>query len=252
MLGGTKDGRNIAKRLLDENYKVIVTVTTEYGQEIMGNEEGMKVFRDKLDELKFKNIIINEGIESIIDGTHPYATEISKLAMNISKDMNIPYFRFERKSKSYKDVIEVEDFRGAVEFLKDTKGNIMLTTGSKNLGIFADNIEKNRLYARVLPTSGVIKRCEEFGINAGHIIGLQGPFSKGLNKVLFHQYSIEYMVTKESGDTGGTLQKIQGALELGIKVVLIKRPNVSYRNGFNNIDELIEEIDLEVYKVRGF
>ncbi|MBS4535482.1 cobalt-precorrin-6A reductase [Clostridium sp. D2Q-14] len=246
VLGGTKDGRNIAKKLLDEDYEVIVTVTTEYGQEIMGNNEGIKVLKDRLDQVKLKELIINEDIKVIIDGTHPYAIEISKLAMEISKKMKIPYFRFEREAVVYKNVIEVEGFKEATEILKDTRGNIVLTTGSKNLDIFVENIEKNRIYARVLPTSEVIEKCEGLGINAGHIIGIQGPFSKELNKALFHKYSIKYMVTKESGDTGGTLEKIGGALELGIKVVLIKRPNIVYKNVFNNIDEIIKKIKEEL------
>lgn len=246
VLGGTKDGRDISRNILDMGYKVIVTVTTEYGQELLGKEDRMKVYCYKLEESSFKDIVNKEKIKIIVDATHPYATEISKLAMSISNQMDIPYMRFERKGIHHGDVIEVNDFEEAVEYLKYTKGNIMLTTGSKNLDIFAKNLEKERLYARVLPTSNVIERCEGLGINAGHIIGIQGPFDKELNKSLFNQYNIDYMVTKESGNTGGTSEKIQGAIELGIKVVLVKRPKIVYRNTFCDLDKLIKKIKEEV------
>lgn len=242
VLSGTRDGRDIVKKLLDRGQGVVVTVTTKYGQELLGNEENMKVYCDKLDKSSFKKLIYTENIKAIIDATHPYATEISKLAMVVSGEMNIAYKRYERKSEYHKGVLRVKNHKEAANLLKDVKGNIMLTTGSKNIEGYSRIIEKNRLYVRVLPTSNVLSKCEDLGISANHILGLQGPFSVELNKALFKEYDIAYMVTKESGSTGGTSEKIQSALDLGIKVILIDRPNIKYINVYEDIQKLIDSL----------
>ncbi len=242
LLGGTKDSREIAERLLQEGYPVVGTVTTLYGRKLLEQIEKIKVYCSKLNESSFYALIDREKITMILDATHPYATEISKLAMEISKIRKIPYVRFERESIQYKNVKEVKNAKEAAAFLKNTQGNIMLTTGSKNLESFVEKIERKRLYARVLPIPEVIEKCSKLGMDAGHIIGMQGPFQKQFNQALYRQYNIQYMVTKESGEVGGTLEKIQGALELGIKVLMIQRPPMDYQRVFHTIAETINVI----------
>lgn len=245
LLGGTKDSREIAKGLLQEGYPVVGTVTTPYGKKLLEENKGMKVYCTELDESSFCHLILKEKITLILDATHPYATEISKLAMKISTKSKIPYMRFERGSLDHRDVIAVKDISQAAEFLEGTTGNILITTGSKNLKPFVNNIERDRLYARVLPTPEVIEKCNTLGIDARHIIGMQGPFGKELNQAFYKQYDIQYMVTKESGKIGGTPEKIQGALELGIKVLLIQKPSIEYPKVFHSIDQIINTINKE-------
>jgi len=50
------------------------------------------------------------------------------------------------------------------------------------------------------------------------------------------------MLTKDSGDVGGTDKKILACQKLGVKILALSRPKVDYYNVFNNIDNLIDEI----------
>ena len=81
---------------------------------------------------------------------------------------------------------------------EQTKGNILLTTGSKEPSVYASSEKiKNRLYVRVLP--GVREPghiCMSRGISGKQIIALQGPFSEEMNTAIPHQYQIQCMVTK--------------------------------------------------------
>ncbi|SJZ42289.1 cobalt-precorrin-6A reductase [Garciella nitratireducens] len=248
LLGGTKDSREIAKRLLQEGYLIVGTVTTPYGKKLLEEIEKVKVYCISLNEFCFYELIHKEKITLILDATHPYATEISKLAMKVSKREGIPYIRFERRPIQYKNIIMLKDIEEAVKFLKNTQGNIMLTIGSKNLEPFVKQIERKRFYVRVLPTPEVIAKCNKLGIDIGHIIGMQGPFSKELNQALYKQYHIQYMITKESGEIGGTLEKVQAALELGIQILMIERPSIEYEKIFYNIEKLIDAIKEEERK----
>ncbi|MNW18349.1 cobalt-precorrin-6x reductase [compost metagenome] len=47
------------------------------------------------------------------------------------------------------------------------------------------------------------------------------------------------MVTKESGKTGAVDEKVQSALELGIHVVLIARPEVDFGTVFDHYEGVL-------------
>ena len=118
----------------------------------------------------------------------------------------------------------VPDADAAIAELKQTKGNILLTTGSKTLGQYAEALPPERIYARVLPTSGVLKSCEVLGILPGHVIAMQGPFTQALNAAMYDAYSIRVLVSKDSGDVGGVSDKVIPALNKDIQIIMIERP----------------------------
>ena len=53
---------------------------------------------------------------------------------------------------------------------------------------------------------------------------MQGPFSLEMNRALIRQFHIRYLVTKESGRTGGFLEKIKAAEAEGITACVIGNP----------------------------
>ena len=53
---------------------------------------------------------------------------------------------------------------------------------------------------------------------------MQGPFSLEMNRALIRQFDIKYLVTKESGRTGGFLEKIKAAEAEGITACVIGNP----------------------------
>ena len=55
----------------------------------------------------------------------------------------------------------------------------------------------------------------------------------------------QYLITKESGETGGELQKVKACQECGVIILTIKRPILDYGTVFNTIKELIEFVSQE-------
>ncbi|MTI46555.1 MAG: cobalt-precorrin-6A reductase [Firmicutes bacterium] len=246
VLSGTKDGRDIVELLLTKGHRVIATTATEYGGKLYNSHNNLKVISQKLNHMEMKELIISNGINLVIDATHPYAQEVSKNIIEAVKLINIPYFRYERKDAIFEDVIVCPSFTEAAQWLKNKKGNVLLTIGSNHLEVFTSEVNLKRLYARVLPTVKVMEKCEDLGLLPRQIIAIQGPFSKEFNKVIYNKYDIKYMVTKDSGDIGGTREKILVAQELGIEVLLVERPKLEYGKYGKVIDEinkLIEEIE---------
>ena len=72
-----------------------------------------------------------------------------------------------------------------------------------------------------------IKKCLEMGIPSKNIIAMQGTFSKEFNESMMKEYHVQLVVTKESGETGGTPSKIEAAIKLEIPVIVVKRPIIS-------------------------
>ena len=111
----------------------------------------------------------------------------------------------------------------AAQYLAATQGNVLLTTGAKELAAFA-GLDAARLYPRVLPTVAGITACEGAGIPHRNIIAMQGPFTLELNLALMQQFHIRYLVTKDGGSAGGFAEKAQAAAQSGAALVVLRRP----------------------------
>lgn len=125
----------------------------------------------------------------------------------------------------------------AVEYLKRTKGNILVTTGSKELRKFTKLPGwGDRVYARVLSLPAVVSQCASMGFYGRRLIAMEGPFSREMNLALLHSTGAAWMVTKESGAAGGFDEKAEAARMAGVGLVVIGRPEekgISLRETLN-------------------
>ncbi|MCM1126154.1 MAG: precorrin-6y C5,15-methyltransferase (decarboxylating) subunit CbiE [Lachnospiraceae bacterium] len=129
------------------------------------------------------------------------------------------------------------------EALQRTEGNILLTTGSKELDLYCNAEEiKSRLYVRVLPGIESITACMEHGICGKQIIAMQGPFSAQMNEAVIRQYEIRVLVTKESGRNGGFWEKLEAAKRTGVRAFVIGRPEEEEGLSFAEVCEKLEKI----------
>ena len=85
---------------------------------------------------------------------------------------------------------------------------------------------REQLVVRVLPNTTSIGQCQELGFSGENMVAMQGVFSKEFNKALMREYNAGVIISKESGQTGGVPDKIEAALELGLEVILVIRPEI--------------------------
>ncbi|OPY22872.1 MAG: cobalt-precorrin-6x reductase [Methanobacterium sp. PtaU1.Bin097] len=141
---------------------------------------------------------------------------------------------------------KVNNFGEAVEeIVKLGDSRILHLAGVMTLHYLTGRIYPHRIVARILPTTFSIEKCQEAGIPPQNIVAMQGTYSKEFNQALMKEYDIKVVVTKESGKSGGTPSKLQAALELGIHIVMVMRPEVSELKGktiYNSVDDVVEEI----------
>lgn len=243
VIGGTKDSRDFLEKIVKSTTDIIVTTATEYGGKLLENLP-VKTLCKKLIYSMMLDFVKENSINKIVDLSHPYAIEVSQNAIEVSKELQIEYFRFEREEISFlpQKYTEFDNIESLVEYLEGVEGNILVTLGSNNIPHFSKLKNLGNFYFRILPKWDMVKKCEDIGILPKNIIAMQGPFSKNINKAMIEQYDIKYLVTKQAGDTGGEREKIEAADELEIEVIFLIRPHINYPNCYNSIEKLVKKI----------
>ncbi len=227
IFAGTSDGRALADYLKSYDIDITICVATEYGASVLDYNiscDNISVLVGRMNQSEMEQLFTEHSFDTVVDCTHPYAQVVTENICAATTSTGTNYLRVNRETSDYTNCIAVPDTQCAVEYLAQTEGNIMLTTGSKELRLFADCGYKERIFARVLPFVSSLEECAQAGIVPTNIIAMQGPFTHELNKAMFLALDIKVMVTKNSGRGGGFFEKVLAAQELGITTIVISPP----------------------------
>lgn len=239
IFSGTGEGRDLSKALARAGHLVTVCVLTEYGKEEQGEYEGVTVLAGKKPPEEIVKLL--QGMDICIDATHPFATHIRESIRTSCEETGVRRIRLVREESDLGEtegVVLVDSAEEAAEYLAGKEGKVLLTTGAKDLPVYA-SIGPERLYPRVLPFASSLDACEASGIPRKNIIAMQGPFIKAINIALMEQFGISYMVTKDSGKEGGFDDKMEAAKEAGATLIVIKRPDDKGVSAEEILNELI-------------
>ena len=259
IFGGTTEGRQLAEYLIQLNKKqkmqtieVHVCVASEYGAQVLPDDAALKVHVGRLEQADMQEFLQKVQADICVDATHPYAVIVTQNIYQACKVVGVPYVRVRREmqeepgnadsvmqmsgthiadadGKRYADEISdsvyVKDTQAAVDYLKGVTGNILITTGSKELHLYTQIPDyESRCTARVLPTQSVVEACTELGFTGKHLICMQGPFDLEMNLATLRYANADFLVTKASGKNGGYDEKCEAALAAGVHLVVIGRP----------------------------
>ncbi|MNW37131.1 Precorrin-6A reductase [compost metagenome] len=244
MLCGTSDARELALSIQAAGYDVLTSVVTDSAATTL-MEAGLSVRTGRLTADEMGALVREHGVRVIVDASHPFAEEAHRQAIMAAQEQQIPYIRYERAGLVYDNhplLHVVPTYEAAAEVIDRMKGSVMLTTGSKTLGVFTKRLLSDpdiRLVIRMLPRQDNMEKCAELGVEQKNIVAMQGPFSRELNEALYRHFGTTIMVTKESGKTGAVDEKVQSALELDIHVVLIARPEVDFGTVFDHYEGVL-------------
>jgi len=250
-MSGTSDAVKIIGYLGSiENTMIIATTTTSYGAGLASDAGADEVLVGGLGVDAMVDVINQKQVDLLVDATHPFASQATSTAIEAAKTAEIDYIRFERPAipqKAIKKLHVVNDFKEAsqkaIELVKKTKnGRVMHLAGVSTLPKVLENVSPQNLIVRVLPAVYSIKKCVELGIPSENIVAMQGTFSSDFNRALMAEFNVDVIITKESGESGGTLSKLDAASQLEIPVVMVKRPEISELEKsrvYSDIDDLI-------------
>lgn len=246
VFGGTSEGRELVEWLAARGTcNVVACTATAYGASLLSRGPRVQALEGPLSSEEKDRLMEGHAFVCIVDATHPYARHISQSVAALGARHGVDVVRVVRDGARGGDGpwTGVADATEAARLLAGTEGNILLTTGSKDLATFTELVPgfEERLYVRVLPVVASLERTQELGIPTSHVIAMQGPFSEQLNRALIKELGITHLVTKESGTAGGFDEKVQAALSCGASVVVIERPAEEPGLLLSEVRQLLED-----------
>jgi len=246
VIAGTTDAKTVIERLLEKKQDTAVTVTSRLGAGMLDEFNNLDIYQGKLNKDYITQLIRKLKPACLIDASNPFSTEITRNAINVCKFEALPYLRYERERIRYEDdpdITIVKNYGEACDVLENCEGNILLTLGSNKIETFKRIPDfSKRIYLRVLPDWKVLSKCESLGFNPRNIIAIKGPYNEALNIELFKYCKASVLVTKESGNMGGVVDKIKAAKKLGMQIILVDRIEENCSNKFSSIEELMKGV----------
>lgn len=225
VFAGTNEGREICEFLCGQRIETTACVATDYGSVCLEEIRNLHILEGRLDKTKIEALI--ENYDYVIDASHPYAKIITE---NIVEACANPHFRGKRiriLRESYGEQGMVfADFSKLCEYLNQVEGKVLVTTGSKDLHYLKKVRDyKERMILRILPSLDSLKTALDLGYAPRNIICMQGPFTTEMNVAMLRQMGAAYLVSKDTGLTGGFPEKVEASRLTGVKLLTIGRPS---------------------------
>jgi precorrin-6A/cobalt-precorrin-6A reductase len=214
LLGGVSEALAVARRLGPDHIyslaglgKVPADLDCQVRVGGYGGAEGLARF------------IAEQGIGLLLDATHPYAAQISGNAATAAELAGIPCWALRRpgwQAGPADDWREVADWAELIEALAPFR-RPFFTLGREPLE-----------HLREIPVHQhwTVRCLQDLPGGEGYeVIGARGPFSLGGERELFARLRSDVLISKNSGSQS-TEPKLQVARELGLPVLILKRPEL--------------------------
>ncbi|MFI8381095.1 cobalt-precorrin-6A reductase [Pseudomonas sp. NPDC079086] len=214
LLGGTTEALRLARRLSPETIYSLAglgRVPDDLPCQVrvggFGGAEGLAGY------------IREQGIELLLDLTHPYAAQISTNAARAAELSGIVCWALRRpgwQAGAGDDWCEVDDWTGLIAALDEFR-RPLFTLGREPLEHLHEIPLHQHWTVRCLTEQQAVPRAE--------IIGARGPFDLHGERALFARLGTDVLISKNSGSQS-TEPKLQVARELSLPVLLLRRPEL--------------------------
>jgi precorrin-6A/cobalt-precorrin-6A reductase len=175
-----------------------------------------------------------ENIARVVDATHPFATQMSAHAIAACTAVSVPLLALERapwQRMPGDRWTEVDDFAAAAETLGVEPRRVFLGIGRTQLAPFAGHPQHFYLVRLVDPPRAPLP------IDAEVIIA-RGPYHLAGDRGVLTDHRIDIMVTRDAGGDSASA-KIEAARELGLPVVMVRRPFIPAREKVESVAEVL-------------
>lgn len=220
ILGGTTEGR-VAVRVVDEaaatyyysTKGTLQSIECAHGIRLTGamNAEEMECFcRD-------------HAIKLLIDAAHPFAQVLHQTIEKVSKCLQIPVIRYERRYPPRdEDLIWCDSYADAIHQMEN-KGiqRLLALSGVNTLAPLRPYWRSHTTWFRILEREESLSLAEKQGFPQERLVF----YREGEDELkLLEQLHPDAILTKESGFSGYFTDKVNAARQFGIPVFVVKRP----------------------------
>ncbi len=247
LFAGTAETSEISRHLLEHGYTVTVsTVSTD--SLLLDTRLPLTRITGAMNRDEIHAYLLREKFSAVVCAVHPYAATARDNIITACSTAGTPLYIYIRKVSELPDttgstLLYASSHEQAANIAADIPGNILLTTGSRNLMPYMQQIPgaASRIYARVLNCKESETALNNAGIRPENAILARGPFSVTTNIQLINRHQIRIVITKDGGKQGGTPEKITAAAQTGCTLILITRPEL-HQSFYTDTKALISDL----------
>ncbi|MFD4671251.1 cobalt-precorrin-6A reductase [Lentzea sp. NPDC058450] len=227
VLGGTGEARELARRLVAAERKVVSSLAGRVsnpalpaGEVRIGGFGGVYGLAEWLRD---------NAVRAVVDATHPFARQITQNAFEACQRVGVPLLILRRPGFAPRPGwVWVDSVAEAARTLPGAR--VFLTTGRQDLAEFAGCPQW--FLARMVepPEPPLPHRIE--------VLLARGPFTVDGELELMRSRRIDVLVTKDSGGAM-TSAKLDAAQQLGIPVVVVRRPPLPPAEMVASVDDAV-------------
>jgi precorrin-6A/cobalt-precorrin-6A reductase len=213
VLGGTGEARRLATALVEAGVDVLSSLAGRVADPVLppgrvrvGGFGGVEGLAQALAE-----------VDAVVDATHPFAAGMTNNAAEACAATGTPLLRLQRPGWTAgpgDDWTWVADLDEAAAAVRDS-GSVFVTSGRQGLAAFTGLT--GRLLVRSVDPPEVALPAD------ATVVLARGPFTVAEEVALMRQHAVDALVTKDSGGAM-TAAKLTAARQLGVRVVLVRRP----------------------------
>ena len=245
VFGGTTEGRR-AVEVLEEAGSLYYYSTKTDEQEIHMHHGihlvGVLVREAMLD------ICEKRSIRLIIDAAHPFAQHLHQTIADVAESLAIPFIRYERiYPPRDTDVEWIDDYSQIPQDIH----SLLATTGVQSIQKLKPLEQQGmKIYYRILPRESSIDMALQQGATEEQLIYYEDSSTIEIDA--------DAILLKESGISGGFIEKVKAAKEKGMRIIVLKRPQLtiprplySMVNGPHGLRRAVERLLPEFYPLKS-
>ena len=216
VFGGTTEGRKTVEVLEEAGSPYFYSTKT--GEQELSLHNGLRI-EGAMNAETMYSFCKEHQIRLIIDAAHPFASQLHETIANVASEYDIPVIRYERIYPPRDvDITWIDDY---AEVPTDIH-TLLATTGVQSISKLKYLEEKGiKVIYRILNRESSILLAHQQGATD--------------DQLCFYPQTVEAdaVLMKESGVSGGFVEKIAKAREKGMRIIALKRPKLSFVNTIN-------------------
>lgn len=233
VFGGTTEGRK-AVEVLEEGGSPYYYSTKTEEQEVTLHH-GIRM-HGALDGEAMRSFCTKQNIRLLIDAAHPFASQLHETVAKVAMELGVPAIRYERIFPERDEGLTwIDDYNQIPTDIH----SLLATTGVQSIAKLKPLEQKGiQVYYRILPRESSVRLAKAQGATDDQLLFYED------SKVI--DVKTEAILLKESGLTGGFLEKVEAAKAQGMRILVLKRPTTpavfQTVNGPHGLRRMVERL----------
>ena len=228
VFGGTTEGRK-AVEVLEEGGSPYF-YSTKTGEQDVTLHHGQRI-DGAMDGEAMRRFCREHTIRLIVDAAHPFANQLHQTIADVAADMQLPVIRYERiYPPRDPDITWIDDY-SELSSLLSPHSSLLATTGVQSISKLKW-LEKEgvKVIYRILNRESSIQLAHHQGATDEQLCFYPTPQGDSPHVIHFASHTgdspleAEAILLKESGLSGGFVEKVEEAKAKGMRIIALKRP----------------------------